>query len=109
MFTRKSALKLLANEKAAILVADFDGLAAIEPDKAKLVHDIAALTRADLKVIAQRLEENQALLEQAQAGISAAQDRVAALQKATNELTIYAADGSFNVVNSAASTTSRKA
>ncbi|WP_322893023.1 MULTISPECIES: flagellar protein FlgN [unclassified Yoonia] len=90
-------LTLLAAEAAAIIAGDYAALDNLAARKTALIdHLPQALAQSqDLRLVADALTQNQALLGAAITGIGAARDRLAALRKVREGLQVYDQSGQF--------------
>lgn len=91
---------LLAEECRALRCGQYDGLARIAAEKARLVQAIAALPppEADLAALRDTLRRNARLIASAVAAFRAADRRVAELRQAAAGFSSYAADGSSALI-----------
>lgn len=81
---------LIAAEREALLAGDTAALTALLPQKEKLIADYGAVaSRAGLEAMQAKVLRNQALLDQAMAGLKAAAKRLAELRRAREGLQTY--------------------
>ena len=90
--TAARLLRLLKDEREAILSGAYDRLGPIAPRKETLLTKLAPSDPA-LPSVAAAVTRNQALLEAAMRGLAAGRDAIAE-RKAGPKLTTYSADGS---------------
>lgn len=88
---------LLDSENAAIIAGDYAALDALAPRKLQLFDALTGLQipKADLRMIAGKLANNQSLLAAAIKGIGAARSRLAALRAVRDGLQVYDRSGQF--------------
>lgn len=103
----RKGIRLLQEEKAAILDADYTALATLNQRKEAIASEINALTatvaghqhevwteiRALGDILARRAEENQGLLVAARDGIAEARHRIEIVLGAGDEMGVYNARG----------------
>jgi flagellar biosynthesis/type III secretory pathway chaperone len=91
---------VLAQEKLALLSAEFDALDRLAPDKAALISRLASIQpdKMALQNIAAKLDENQTLLAAAIKGVTAARERLEALHHVQKTLSVYDHSGRIEFV-----------
>lgn len=94
-------LELLDTERSALHRCAFDLLDHLANKKKHLIESLetSAINPSDMRKIGKRLSENQALLAAAIAGVKAASDRIAALQKVRSGLDVYDQTGQMAKVS----------
>jgi len=102
---------LLQDEKAALLEARYDALAALADSKADLLTQLSTqdIPKEALADIQRMVERNQKLLSAAQRGVAAARDRLLAIQEVRQGLSVYDQSGSLEIKPQRAGTLERKA
>ena len=102
---------VLAQEKAALITADFEPLAHLIARKETLLAElsVAPPTATSLQSVRDKMDENQALLAAAIKGVAAAGERLEALQDVQSGLRVYDPDGAVELTPSNGRTLEKKA